>query len=207
MTAEAVLEEVLRDEAFYETSNGGITISGGEPLLQLDFTDRLLTLCKASGIHTAVETTLYRKWDEIVPLFPLIDLFLVDLKMIDNDQHRVFTGVSNRQILANVRRLAGTDKPVIFHTPVIPTVNDTPEAIAIIAQFVRDMIQLRSERLPSGSDTGISLELLPFHRLAGGKYVSLGLEYTARDFAPVPQEKLALLLQTANQFGIPVKIR
>jgi pyruvate formate lyase activating enzyme len=207
MSVDEVLEEVLRDEAFYETSKGGITLSGGEPLLQLDFTHQLLTLCKASGIHTAVETTLYRKWDEIVPLFPVVDLFLVDLKVMDGDQHRAFTGVSNRQILANARRLAGTDKPVIFHTPVIPTVNDTPEAIASIAEFVRDMIKLRAEVISPGSDACISLELLPFHRLAGGKYESLGLEYSAKNFAPVPQEKLAELLQAAQQYGIPVKIR
>jgi pyruvate formate lyase activating enzyme len=207
MTAEDVLEEVLRDEAFYETSHGGITISGGEPLLQYDFTSRLLALSKASGLHTALETTLYRKWTDIIPLLPLVDLFLIDLKLLDPDQHRAFTGVSNRQILANARKLAGMDKPVIFHTPVIPNVNDNPDAIAAIAQFVHELVQLREGRLFDATDPGISLELLPFHRLAGGKYESLGLNYIARDFAPVPQEKLAALLQTANQCGIPVKIR
>jgi pyruvate formate lyase activating enzyme len=207
MTAEAVLEEVMRDEAFYETSHGGITISGGEPLLQYDFTSRLLALSKASGLHTALETTLYRKWDEIIPLLPLVDLFLVDLKLMDADPHRAATGVSNRQILANARKLARTDKPVIFHMPVIPNVNDNPEAIAAIAQFVRELVQRRAGRLDPGSDPGISLELLPFHRLAGGKYESLGLNYKARDFVPVSQEKLAALLQTAAQYGITVKIR
>ena len=207
MTAEQVLEEVLRDEAFYETSHGGITISGGEPLLQLDFTSHLLELSKASGLHTAVETTLYRKWKDIVSILPLVDLFLVDLKLMNTDQHRAATGISNRQILANARKLAKTDKPIIFHTPVIPKVNDTEEALSAIAEFVRETINLRMNQLPSGFDPGISLELLPFHRLAGGKYESLGLSYTARDLSPVPQEKLASLLKTAAQFGIPVKIR
>ena len=207
MTAEEVLEEVLRDEAFYETSHGGITISGGEPLLQYDFTTRLLSLSKASGLHTALETTLYRKWAEIVPFLPLVDLFLVDLKLIDADQHRMFTGVSNRQIIANARKLAGTDKPVIFHTPVIPNVNDSSEAIAAIAQFVRELVKIRIGRLDPDHDSGISLELLPFHRLAGGKYESLGLDYKARDFTPVPPDKLAALLQTAALCGIKVKIR
>jgi pyruvate formate lyase activating enzyme len=207
MTTEQVLEEVLRDQAFYETSHGGITISGGEPLLQFDFTSHLLTMSKASGLHTALETTLYRKWDEIVSLLPVVDLFLVDLKLMDANQHRVVTGVSNRQILSNARKLAGTDKSIIFHTPVIPNVNDNPEAVGAIAEFVRELVQLRIGRLPSGSNPGISLELLPFHRLAGGKYESLGLNYFASDYAPVPQDKLAVLLQTAVQFGIPVKIR
>ena len=207
MTAEEVLEEVLRDEAFYDTSKGGITISGGEPLLQIGFTSRLLKLSKAAGLHTAVETTLYRKWDEIATLLPLVDLFLVDLKIMNAGQHRAFTGVSNRQIFANARKLAGTNKPVVFHTPVIPNVNDSPQAITAIAQFVRELIQLRLNGLADGSDAGISLELLPFHRLAGGKYESLGMDYAARDFSPVPHEKMALLLQTASQFGIPVKIR
>lgn len=207
MTAEQVLEEVLRDEAFYETSHGGITISGGEPLLQYGFTIHLLELSKASRLHTALETTLYRKWDDIVTILPLVDLFLVDLKLINADQHRAFTGVSNRQILANAHKLAATDKQVVFHTPVIPNVNDTPEDIAAIAQFVHDLILLRQDKHTSNADLGISLELLPFHRLAGGKYESLGLDYAARDFVPVPQEKLAMLLQTATEFGIPVKIR
>lgn len=207
MTAEDVLEEVMRDEAFYETSRGGITISGGEPLLQYDFTSRLLMLSKGSGLHTALETTLYRKWTEIVPLLPLVDLFLVDLKLMDADQHRTITGVSNRQILTNARKLVNTDKPIIFHTPVIPNVNDNPEAITAIAQFVHELVQLRIEKLHSAADPGISLELLPFHRLAGGKYESLGLTYQARDFEPVPQEKLAELRQIAIQFGISVNIR
>ena len=207
MTPEQVLEEVLRDEAFYDTSHGGITVSGGEPLMQYEFTSRLLALSKASGLHTAVETSLYRKWVDIAALLPLVDLFLVDLKLMNADQHRAVTGISNRQILANTRKLAGTDRPIIFHIPVIPGVNDTPEVIAAIAKFVQEMVLLRSEKKVSPSDPGISLELLPFHRLAGGKYESLGLEYVARDLAPVPQEKLAELLKTAARFEIPVKIR
>jgi pyruvate formate lyase activating enzyme len=207
MTAEEVLEEVLRDQAFYETSHGGITISGGEPLLQIGFTTRLLELCKAFGIHTALETTLYRKWKDIAHLLSLVDLFMVDLKIMDGDKHRAFTGVSNRQILSNARKLAKTDKPVVFHTPVIPTVNDNPDAIAEIARFIQQMIQHRLARQPMCSDAEISLELLPFHRLAGGKYESLGLNYSARDFPPVAQEKLTALLQVAAQYQIPVKIR
>jgi len=207
MTTEEVLEEVLRDEAFYETSHGGVTISGGEPLLQYSFTYSLLALSKASGLHTALETTLYRKWEEIVPLLPLVDLFLVDLKIMDADQHRAVTGISNQQILSNARKLAGTDKPVVFHTPIIPSVNDNTEAIAAIGQFVYELVQLRISKTLIASDPGISLELLPFHRLAGGKYESLGMIYQARDYDPVPQEKLAALLQTASQYGIAVKIR
>jgi len=207
MTPEQVLEEVLRDDAFYETSHGGITLSGGEPLLQYEFISRLLALSKASGLHTAVETSLYRKWADIAALLPLVDLFLVDLKLMDAGQHRAVTGVSNRQILANTRKLAGIDKPIVFHTPVIPNVNDTPEAIAAIAQFIRELVLLRTEIMAPQSDPAISLELLPFHRLAGGKYESLGLVYQASDFVPIPQEKLAELLKTAARFEIPVKIR
>jgi pyruvate formate lyase activating enzyme len=207
MTAEQALEEVLRDEPFYETSHGGITISGGEPLLQYKFTTRLLQLSKASGLHTAVETTLYRKWEDIEALLPLVDLFLVDIKMLNTAQHRAVTGISNRQILANVRKLAQTNKAVVFHTPVIPNVNDTADAVTAIAEFVREMIALRLEKLPSGSDPEISLELLPFHRLAGGKYESLGLSYSADNFNPVPPEKMASLQQAAARTGIPVKIK
>jgi pyruvate formate lyase activating enzyme len=207
MTAEDVIEEVLRDQAFYETSNGGITLSGGEPLLQLNFIYRLLELSKVNGLHTALETTLYRKWSDILPLLPLVDLFLVDLKILDADQHMAYTGLPNHQILDNARQLAATDRHIIFHTPVVPGVNDNPEAIGSIAQFVREMIQLRMEQSVEKSNTSISLELLPFHRLAGSKYESLGLSYNARDFVPVPQDKMAVLLQTAKNYGIPVKIR
>ena len=207
MTVEQVFDEVQRDQAFYETSKGGITLSGGEPLLQLEFSSHLLATCKTAGIHTAVETTLYRKWEHIASLFPVVDLFLVDLKVMDPEKHREFTGVSNKQILANARRLAATDKPVIFHTPVIPTVNDNPEAIASIAQFVRDMIQIRKSSFTDTTVDSISLELLPFHRLAGGKYESLGMKYAASDLETISKEKLAMLLQSASQFDIHVKIR
>jgi pyruvate formate lyase activating enzyme len=202
-----VMTEVLRDEAFYDTSHGGITISGGEPLLQYEFASRLLSMSKAVGLHTAVETALYRKWADIEALLSVVDLFIVDLKIIDADQHRAFTGMSNRQILANARKLARTDRPIVFHTPVIPKVNDTPDVITAIAQFIRELVLLRRETQPSSSEPGITWELLPFHRLAGGKYESLGLNYPARDYEPVPHVKLSELLQTAAGFGVSVKIR
>jgi pyruvate formate lyase activating enzyme len=203
-SVDEVVEEVLRDRPFYETSGGGVTLSGGEPLLQVEFARAILAECKAQGLHTAIETTTFCPWEALEAIRPVTDLWMVDLKHLDPQQHKAATGVSNERILANVRRLAEFAAPIIFRVPVVPTVNDTPEAIQAIAGFVSE---LAARRGGPGAGPGISLELLPFHRLAGEKYRSLGLEYRAGSLEAPGKESMAALAQAAAEFGIPVKSR
>ncbi len=201
MTAEKVVEEALRDRAFYETSSGGVTLSGGEPLLQREFAIEVLTQLKAAGIHTAVETASNLPWETIESALPVTDLVMMDLKHMDSAKHRWATGVPNERILANARRLAQTGKPILFRVPVVPTVNDTPEEIAAIAGFVIELNALRAAPEPFG------LELLAFHRLAGDKYRSLGQEYSARDLQPPPKERMAELVKAGQATGVAVLSR
>ena len=190
MTVAEVMEEVLRDLPFYTRSGGGITLSGGEPLKQLEFSRATLMACKKQGIHTAIETAGHTRWPAMAGLLPLLDLVMMDLKHMDSEKHRRSTGVANEQILENARRLAETDKPLIFRTPVIPRVNDTPVEIEAIARFVQSLVEHRAELFKDRQDPSpISLELLPFHPLGGDKYGSLDMKNRAADLKPLTKER------------------
>ena len=188
--AEDLLVEVLRDRAFYEASGGGVTLSGGEPLLQQAFSLRVLELCREAGLHTAIETAALGRWDDINALLPHLDLAMVDVKHLEDAVHRAATGVSNRSILANLRRLGRTAVPLIVRTPVVPGVNDSAQAIGAIAAFIQGLPNL------------LYYELMPFHRLAEGKYRSLGLDYRARALQAPSREALEVLAEEARGRGV-----
>ena len=199
MSVEQVMAEVLPDRLFYETSGGGVTLSGGEPMLQPKFVLALLRRCKSEGLHKAIETTTQTRWEHIEAALPLVDLFMVDIKHLDPQKHKAVTGVSNHRILANIRRLAATGKPIIFRVPVVPSVNDTCAEIQAIAGFVAELKALRAD-----SGAGISLQLLPFHRLAADKYTSLGLDYLAAGLKTPDRQTMTNLVEAARELGVPV---
>jgi len=203
MTPQQVLEEVLRDRAFYSPSGGGVTLSGGEPSLSRDFSRRILELCKAEGIHTAIETCGDSPWPVMESFLPVTDLIMMDLKVIPPDKHRAVTGRPNAQILENARRLAERGVPVIFRTPVVPTVNDSDEEIDRIATFIRT---LSNGRTAGDGPATLSYELLPFHALATDKYRSLGLDFPAGALTTPPPQTMERLLQVALRHGISARI-
>jgi len=205
MTVDDVMAEILSDRAFYETSGGGITLSGGEPALQLDFSYAILARSKAEGIHTAIETDAHYTWERMEKLLEVTDFVMTDIKHMDSDKHREFTGVPNERIIANHRKLMVTDKPVVFRTPVVPTVNATADDIGAIAAYIRDLSELRTQAGVNAPPP--TLDLLPFHRLAGDKYRSLGLDYKAVDFATPTKEEMAVLVEVAAGYGIRVRSR
>ncbi len=205
MSAEDVVAEVLLDRAFYENS-GGVTLSGGEPALQVDFSREILERCRAEGIHTAIETAANVPWESLATLLPFTDLVMMDIKHMDSAKHHDAVGAPNALLLANARRIVQTGKPIIFRIPVIPTVNDTPEEIAAIAAFVRELCDLRiaqHDGLP-GEPEPITLELLAFHRMAGDKYNSLGWDYRADNLTPPTKEHMAALADVASAQGVVV---
>jgi pyruvate formate lyase activating enzyme len=205
MTVEQVVEEVVVDIPFYEASGGGVTLSGGEPALSRDFARGILIQCKNLGLHTAIETCGEVPWISLEELLPFTDLFMMDLKHISTGKHQLATGHSNEQILENARQLALTRKPLIFRTPVVPTVNDTKEEIGQIAMFVRGLIELRQEKFTGENDLEeIRYELLPFHRMAADKYPSLGMEYKAAMIDPPTRARMSELLEAAKHYGIEV---
>jgi pyruvate formate lyase activating enzyme len=208
MTVDEVMEEILRDRMFYETSSGGVTLSGGEPVLQPQFAKVILMQCKEQGLHTAIETCGNYQWQQLESVLPFTDLIMMDLKTIDPIKHKSACGDSNEQILANAKRLALTDKPTIFRTPIVPTINDTFEDVGAIVKFVRNLVELRlKHNNGQGRWAEIQFELLPFHRLAADKYRSLGLEYRARNLEPPTKERMQELAKIAEIEGVEVLVK
>ena len=166
-TAQEVLSEILKDRAYYDRSGGGVTFSGGECMLQIDFLAGLLQLCKENGVHTAVDTAGHVPWEAFEQILPDTDLFLYDFKLMDPQRHRQYTGVSNERILDNLKRLFRAGANVWIRIPVIPGVNDTVEEMQQIRQWIDRHGQ------PA------KVELLPCHAMGEHKYHSLGMEAPA----------------------------
>ncbi|WED25246.1 glycyl-radical enzyme activating protein [Vibrio sp. DW001] len=171
MSVDECMKVILKDKGFYERSGGGVTVSGGEPLLQSDFVLALFKACKQEGIHTCIESSLYSNWNQIEKLLPYTDLFISDIKLMDRNRHKKHTGVDNQKILNNLKQLSKTDKEVILRIPVIPTVNDDVDNINATANFIVDEMLGKVK----------TLQLLSFMRLGEEKYESLGLPYKMRD--------------------------
>jgi pyruvate formate lyase activating enzyme len=162
---------VIRDLPFYKTSGGGMTLSGGEPLYQFEFTHQLLYAAKQHGLHTAVETSGCVAWERLAAIQPITDLFLYDLKVIDPIKHRKLCGADNALILENARRLSETGVDMVFRTPIIPGCNDSVEDLRRLGAFVLSM----SHPHP--------VELMPYHSIGCSKYKALGLRYALPDVA------------------------
>ncbi len=159
-----VMREVLKDKAIYENSGGGVTFSGGECMLQIDFLEAILKKCKEEGIHTAVDTAGHLPFEYFARILPFTDLFLYDIKCLDSEKHEKYTGVKNERILENLERLLKCGASVWVRIPVIPTVNDTKEEM----QGIKTLLDAfgRPERI----------ELLPYHAMGEHKYAALGRE-------------------------------
>ena len=159
-TPAEVFAEVIKDKAFYDNSGGGVTFSGGECMLQLDFLCEILEKCKSAGIHTAVDTAGNVPWESFEKILPFTDLFLYDIKAFDAELHRKGTGVSNELILENLKNLSGR-ADIIVRIPVIGGYNDNDEEIRQIADFLRQIKIIKAE-------------LLPYHAMGEHKYTALG---------------------------------
>jgi len=193
MDAVEVVKTVARDKTFYDKSGGGVTLSGGEPLVQLDFSIEVLTLCHEAGIRTAIDTSLYDDWTRIERILPHCDLVLADLKMMDPADHERRTGVSNGPILENLKRLSLANIPFIVRTPIIPTVNDDEETILAMADFLKDLENLSS------------WEWVAFHRLGEGKHATIGSDTAAAHLPMIDREKMVRLARRAETRGVPIK--
>ena len=163
-TLDEVLGEILKDRAFYESSGGGVTFSGGECMLQIDFLEEILKKCKENGIHTAVDTAGHVPYEHFERIIPYTDLFLYDVKCYDSEKHKEYTGVGNELILENLAKLLRFAKSVWVRIPIIPDVNDTEEEISAISRFLKE----------NGKPEKV--ELLPYHAMGEHKYGALGKE-------------------------------
>lgn len=194
VTVAEVFDEVVRDRPYYKRSGGGITLSGGESLLQPDFAVALLKACRDNGITTAIETTGFASRDVIERYLPHLNYVLMDIKHINADKHKRFTGQDNSLILENAKFIAENAQKLIVRVPVIPTFNDTEEEINDIAAFAR--------KLPGVDE----IHLLPYHNMGCDKYAGLGREYAMGDLKPPTGELMQKLKSTAEAHGLTVRI-
>lgn len=188
VTVDEVMTEIVKDTAFFDQSSGGVTFSGGEPLLQHQFLTLLLEACRRKSIHTAVDTSGYIPADILRDVSRYVDLFLYDVKTLDDAVHQKFTGVSNRRILENLRLLVDWGKNIIVRVPIIPGINDNLEELRRIGVFVGSLKNIQE------------IHLLPYHRSGTEKYRRLGGEYTLGEVQQPSAEKLAMIATELRQF-------
>ena len=193
MSVAAVLTEIEKDRAFYLSSGGGVTFSGGEPLHQPRFLKHLLLACKSRGLHTVVETCGFVNWDSLEQILPFTDLFLYDIKHMDPAAHAKLTGYDNRLVLENLEALCGRGAAVILRMPVVPGVNDSTANLNAVAE--------RMLRL------GLTeIHLLPYHNYGESKYGMLGSDCPFKDLDAMSEKDLEECKQLFEGYGLTVNI-
>jgi len=195
MNVDEVLKEVLKDDLIYKQSGGGITVSGGEPMLQFAFLKGLLKQCKANYLHTAMETCGFTKWEYYEEVIGFLDFVFFDIKHFNNEKHIEITGQSNTLILENCKRLSSLARQkrvkMIIRVPVIPGFTDGEENIGLIAEFVSSQLE------------GINVvELMPYHRLGRGKYNDIGLDYQLNELEPPGEDSINELKKIISGYGL-----
>lgn len=175
-----VIDEVDKDFSFYVKSGGGLTISGGEPLLQVEFTKALLQLAHSHGYTTAIESAFCVPWENVYEILPHVDVVMHDIKLMDSKEHKKWTGVGNERILENIKKAYETfpQKQFIVRTPLIPGVNDKREIIEEVLEFILPFQNVKK------------YELMPYHRLGTGKYESLGKTYEMQNTPSVDEASI-----------------
>lgn len=194
-TVEEVLEKVSRDIPFYKHSNGGVTVSGGEALSQLDFTEALLRSLKEHGIHTALDTTGYAPAEAIERVFPYVDLYLYDLKSMDSAKHLQAVGVANERILENARLIARKGGKIQIRIPVICRFNDDDANITATAAFCKEL-----------GESVTMVQLLPYHNLGVMKYQRLDDAKQVLEAVPPSDEKMYHIKYIFESMGLRATI-
>lgn len=194
ITVKEVMDVVLKDRPYYNRSGGGLTLSGGESLLQPEFAVALLRTAKNSGINTAMESTGFASFDVIERFLPHLDLYLMDIKHLNSRKHEEFIGRPNELVLENAKKIAKYAKKLIIRVPVIPTFNDTTEEILDISKFAASLENVNE------------IHLLPYHRLGADKYKWLGREYLMGDILPPNADKMNELKAIAESTGLKCQI-
>lgn len=190
MSLEELWREVEADRLFYLNSGGGVTLSGGEPTHQPEFTQQFFKKCQDRGVHTVLDTCGYVKWEILKEILGYTDLVLYDLKHLDSALHEQLTGVPNELILENAEKISSGGKvPILFRMPLIPGCNDSDSNIKRTAEFIRE--------------TGAAeINLLPYHRLGTGKYEIIGRQYHLEGVTPPNEDCLSRISETFKSSGV-----
>jgi len=194
MWVDEVVAEIVKDRVFFDDSGGGATFSGGEPLAQSRFLLAALEACRTEGIHTAVDTSGSAPQDRLLAMAELADLILFDLKFVDAERHREFTGVSNASILANLAVLAQVHRAIWLRVPVIPGVNDDAENVAATARLAASLPSVQR------------VSLLPYHRLGADKLRRLGSAGLLADVNPPTPDHMHALAAGLQAAGVATTI-
>lgn len=194
MTVEEAIKEVMKDLPFYETSGGGMTISGGEPLAQPVFTEALLREAKKNKLHTCIETSGYGNYEHLEKMIDLVDIFLYDVKETDPDRHQAFTGVDSKRILENLNKLDEKGSTIILRCPIIPEINDREDHLKKIGELAESLRNVKE------------INLLPYHPLGKSKSERIGKEYPLPDQPFVDDKVLEGWIETVQSCTkVPVK--
>ena len=192
-SVDEIMERVRRDVPFFKRSGGGVTISGGECLCQAEFTLDLLKHCKEEGIHTAIDTTGYVKWEIIEPMLPYTDLFLYDIKGIDSALHKQVIGVPNELILENALKIASSGGKFQIRIPVIPMYSDSVEVFDKIGKFCLEL-----------GDAIDVVQILPYHNLGTVKWERLQSNKPIFEATPLPDELIQARKKQLEDIGLNV---
>lgn len=193
MTAGEVVAEVLRDSAFYG-GQGGLTLTGGEPALQAEFAEAVLGLAKTEGLHTTIETCGAVPWENLERLLPFLDLVLFDLKHMDPEKHRLYTGIENTLILENLTRIAQSDLNLVVRVPLIPGFNSDGASLRAIAGLVKTLKRVKE------------VHLLGYHALGRAKYHAMGISYPFDNQPPMPMDETEKWAGVFRQEGFDVVV-
>lgn len=189
-----LFKEIQKDEIFYEESGGGVTFSGGEPLLQVDFLNEVLDICNRKNIHTALDTSGYTKWENIEKIVDKVDLFLYDFKLMDDEKHKKYIGVSNKLILENLKKLSLLGKRIFVRMPIIAGINDDNDHIDESIKFIKTLNNMEQ------------VNLIPYHSMGMDKYKRLNMDYKLSGREKPADEKMEELKEKFEKEGIKVKI-
>jgi len=194
-TVESVMDQVRKDRDYYENSGGGVTLSGGEPLAQPDAAVSLARACHAEGFNVYLDTSGFAPPEVFERVAAEVDGFLYDIKLVNPDLHLEYCGVDNAPILANFQRAVETGKPVRMRVVLTPGLSDTEENLSGLVRLIEQ--------------TGFKgpVDLMPYHRMGGGKYTNLGLDYRMQGFEPPTQERLADVITYFKNKGICASVQ
>jgi len=190
-----VLDVVLRDRVFYEESGGGVTVGGGEPLEQPDFVAALLKSCRDENVHTAIETCGLARWEVFEKVLQHTDLLLFDLKHMNTETHKRYTGAGNERILENAKNASKIAKEMVVRFPLIPNINSSQEDIEGLARFIT--VSLRRVR---------KVDVLPYHTMGASKIMRLGKKYPMKDVGLLNKTGIERAKAILESYGLEVKV-
>lgn len=185
MTVDEAMDVIRRDRDFYERSGGGVTLSGGEALLQWEFCRELLKCCKEEGIHTCVETALHVNPEAIDEVAPYVDLFITDIKQMDSEIHKKYTGAGNERILKNIKKIVDMDKPLVIRMPIIPGFNDNEAYIDAASDYILNELENKP----------VQVQLLKYRPLGEEKAKMLG----------APMQMKAMVVEDREGFELRIR--